>query len=107
CRVARQQVLAYRLRARCLHRRAPWGTKASLELAMLPWVSWFNHHRLLAPTGYIPPAEAEENYYQRLTEKVAVEVSINPSSLHGTRGGSAAVSRMVEKRRHVLASPEA
>lgn len=44
-----------------------------MELATLEWVSWFNHHRLLEPIGYIPPAEAEENYYRQLTEKVAVE----------------------------------
>lgn len=30
----------------------------------LEWVSWFNHHRLLEPIGYIPPAEAEANYYR-------------------------------------------
>jgi putative transposase len=50
-----------------IHRRAPWKTKESLELATLEWVSWFNHHRLLEPIGYIPPAEAEENYYRQLT----------------------------------------
>ncbi len=32
--------------------------------ATLQWVSWFNHHRLLEPIGYIPPAEAEANYYR-------------------------------------------
>lgn len=26
-------------------------------------VDWFNNHRLFAPIGYIPPAEAEANYY--------------------------------------------
>ena len=31
----------------------------AVELATLEWVSWFNHHRLLEPIGYIPPAEAE------------------------------------------------
>jgi transposase InsO family protein len=46
------------------HRRAPWKTKGSLELATLEWVSWFNHHRLLAPIGYMPPAEAEKNYHR-------------------------------------------
>ncbi|MEC5215059.1 putative transposase, partial [Polaromonas sp. CG_9.5] len=49
-----------------IHRRTPWKTKESLELATLEWVSWFNHHRLLEPIGYIPPAEAEENYYRQL-----------------------------------------
>ena len=51
-------------KAELIHRRAPWKTKESLELATLEWVSWFNHHRLLAPIGYIPPAEAEANYYR-------------------------------------------
>ena len=55
-----------------IHRRAPWKTKESLELATLEWVSWFNHHRLLEPIGYIPPAEAEENYYRQLASRAAV-----------------------------------
>ena len=57
-------------KAELIHRRAPWKTKESLELATLEWVSWFNHHRLLGPVGYIPPAEAEANYYQQLTSHV-------------------------------------
>ena len=59
-----------------IHRRAPWKTKESLELATLEWVSWFNHHRLLEPIGYIPPAEAEENYYRQLAEKTESPVSL-------------------------------
>ena len=31
-------------------------------MATLRWVDWFNH-RLRGPIGYIPPAEAEANYY--------------------------------------------
>jgi transposase InsO family protein len=49
-----------------IHRRAPWKSKAAVELATLEWVSWFNHHRLLEPIGYIPPAEAEANYHRQL-----------------------------------------
>ena len=57
-----------------VHRRTPWKTKESLELATLDWVSWFNHHRLLESIGYIPPAEAEENYYRQLaSQTVATE----------------------------------
>jgi putative transposase len=41
-------------KAELIHRRAPWKTKAAVELATLEWVSWFNHHRLLEPIGYIP-----------------------------------------------------
>ena len=62
------------------HRRAPWKTKESLELATLGWVSWFNHHRLLEPIGYIPPAEAEENYYRQLASQAA-----NPGRPDSTR----------------------
>ena len=51
-------------KAELIHGRAPWRTKESVELATLQWVSWFNHHRLLEPIGYIPPAEAEANYYR-------------------------------------------
>ncbi len=50
-----------------IHRRAPWKTAESLELATLEWVTWFNHQRLLEPIGYIPPAEAEDRYYLQLT----------------------------------------
>jgi transposase InsO family protein len=52
-----------------IHRRAPWKTKESVELATLQWVHWFNHVRLLEPIGYIPPAEAEANYWRQLANK--------------------------------------
>jgi transposase InsO family protein len=58
-------------KAELIHRRAPWKTKESVELATLEWVSWFNHHRLLEPIGYIPPAEAEANYYRQLASQAA------------------------------------
>lgn len=53
-------------KAELIHRRAPWKTRESVELATLEWVAWFNHKRLLSSIGYIPPAEAEANYYDRL-----------------------------------------
>lgn len=56
-----------------IHRRGPWRTKAAVELATLEWVSWFNTQRLLAPIGYIAPAEAEANYYQRLAKAKIAE----------------------------------
>jgi putative transposase len=52
-------------KAELIHRRAPWKTRESVELATLEWVAWFNHHRLMEPLGYIPPAEAEANYYRQ------------------------------------------
>lgn len=52
-------------KAELIHRRGPWKTREAVELATLEWVSWFNNHRLLEPIGYIPPAEAEANYWCR------------------------------------------
>ena len=51
-----------------IHRRAPWKTKESVELATLQWVHWFNHIRLLEPIGYIPPVEAEAHYWRQLEQ---------------------------------------
>jgi len=59
-------------KAEVIHRRAPWKTKEAVELATLEWVSWFNHHRLFEPIGYIPPAEAEANYYRCQTEQAVM-----------------------------------
>uniref|UniRef100_UPI001E4F6EFC integrase core domain-containing protein n=1 Tax=Noviherbaspirillum malthae TaxID=1260987 RepID=UPI001E4F6EFC len=56
-------------KAELIHRRAPWKTREAVELATLEWVSWFNHHRLMEPLGYIPPAEAEANYYRQLSSQ--------------------------------------
>ncbi len=50
-----------------IHRRAPWKSREAVELATLTWVSWFNHHRLMAPLDYLPPAEYEANYYRQQT----------------------------------------
>ena len=52
-----------------IHKRAPWKTREAVELATLEWVSWFNNHRLLESIGYIPPAEAEVNYYRQLAKE--------------------------------------
>jgi len=59
-------------KAELIHRRSPWKSKESLELATLAWVSWFNHRRLLEPIGYITPAEAEENYYRQLASQAVI-----------------------------------
>ena len=39
------------------------------------WVSWFNHHRLLEPIGYIPSAEAEANQYRQLASQAPAVVA--------------------------------
>ena len=60
-------------KAELIHRRGPWKSREAVEIATLNWVSWFNHHRLMEGLGYIPPAEAEANYYRQLTEQPASE----------------------------------
>jgi len=57
-------------KAELIHRRAPWKTKESVELATLEWVAWYNNHRLMEPLGYIPPAEAEANYWRQQASHV-------------------------------------
>jgi putative transposase len=48
-----------------IRRRGPWRSLEDVEFATLEWVHWFNHHRLLEPIGYVPPAKFEEAYYSR------------------------------------------
>ncbi len=54
-------------KAEVIHRRR-WPSRADVELATLEWVNWYNHQRLLEPIGNIPPAEAEDRFYQQLSE---------------------------------------
>ena len=50
-----------------IRRRGPWKGIDDVEFATLEWVDWFNHRRLLAPIGYVPPAELETAYYRKET----------------------------------------
>ena len=59
-------------KAEVVHRRNPSKSWESVELATPEWVSWFNHHRLLESIGYIPPVEAEANYYRQLASQAAM-----------------------------------
>ncbi len=43
-----------------------WRTKAQLELAIVEYVSWFNHDRLHGALGDIPPVEFEDLAARRL-----------------------------------------
>ena len=58
-------------KAEVIHRRGPWKTKQAVELATLEWVAWFNHHRLMGPLGYLPPAEFEANYHRHSAGQAA------------------------------------
>ena len=48
-----------------IRRRGPWKGIDQVEYATLEWVDWFNHRRLLAPIGYVPPAEFEAAYQRQ------------------------------------------
>lgn len=56
-------------------------------MATLEWVDWFNHERLLAPLGYVPPAECEAQYSDAQGDHTTVAV-VNLTSLLKTRGDS-------------------
>ena len=71
-------------KAEIIHRRGPWKTREAVELATLEWVSWFNHHRLLEPIGYIPPAEAEANYWR---QQAQASSTTKPAALGSAAGG--------------------
>ena len=59
-------------KAEVILRRGPWRNFEAVEYATLEWVDWFNNRRLLEPSGNMPPAEAEANFYAALeTENMA------------------------------------
>jgi putative transposase len=60
-------------------RRGPWRSIDDVEYAVLEWVDWFNHRRLLEPIGNIPPAEKEDTYYRQNTP--AHPTAVKPPSL--------------------------
>ena len=46
------------------------GHVEAVVLATLEWVNWFNRRHLLAPIGYVPPVECEQQYYRSQTAPV-------------------------------------
>lgn len=48
-----------------IRRRGPWNSIEAVEYAVLQWVDWFNHRRLLEPIGDVPPAKFEQAYYRQ------------------------------------------
>lgn len=47
-----------------IHRRGPWRNLDQVEYAVLEWVDWFNHRRILEPLDYVAPIEYEAAYYR-------------------------------------------
>ena len=42
----------------------PWMGLEAVEYAALEWVAWYHSQRLMAPLGYLPPAEYEARYHR-------------------------------------------
>jgi len=55
-----------------IRRRSSWRNLEEVEWATLEWVDWFNNRRLLSSIGYLPPAEAEANYYAAIESTTKV-----------------------------------
>lgn len=63
-------------KAEVIRQRGPCRSLEDVEFAVLEWVWWFNHHRLLEPLCYLPPIEYEEAFYKR-REGQALEAVLN------------------------------
>jgi len=63
-------------KAEVIHRAGPWRGFEDVEYATLEWVAWFNTQRLLAPLGYLPPAEYEAQYHRHQAAQTAL-VALN------------------------------
>ena len=53
-----------------IRQQGPWRNLDQVEYATLDWVAWFNTQRLLAPLGYLPPAEFEAQHYASVATQV-------------------------------------
>jgi len=52
-------------KAEVIRPNGPWRSLEEVESATLEWVDWFDTRRLLAPLGYLPPAEFEAMHEQQ------------------------------------------
>jgi len=71
-----------------------WRSRSQLELAVVEYVSWFNHERLHESLGDIPPVEFEDLYVRQgstehplLNWKPTKTVSVKPGPAHPRKWG--------------------
>jgi putative transposase len=55
----------------------PWRTRSELELAIVEWVGWYNHHRLHSSLGDVPPSAFEAPRDYAITGTVDLSSSLN------------------------------
>jgi len=58
-------------KAEVIYHLGPWKGLEDVEFATLEWVAWYNSQRLMAPLGYIPPAEYEEQFHRAQADSPA------------------------------------
>jgi putative transposase len=51
-----------------------WRTRSQLELAIVEYIGWFNHHRLHESLGDIPPAETEALYAPQCETNISLNM---------------------------------
>jgi transposase InsO family protein len=51
-----------------------WRTRSQLELAIVEYIGWFNHHRLHESLGDIPPAEIGALYAPRSETNISLNM---------------------------------
>lgn len=66
-------------KAELITMQGPWRNVDDVELATLGWVHWWNHRRLLAPIGNIPPVEFEHHW----TTTQATDHTVNHDAENG------------------------
>lgn len=62
-------------KAEVIYHLGPWRGLEDVEFATLEWVSWYNSQRLMAPLGYVPPAEFEEQYHRAQADTAALALN--------------------------------
>jgi len=60
-------------KAELIRNRGPWRGIDDLEIAVAEYIDWFNHRRLHGEIGYLPPVEAESNFYSRTPTVTVME----------------------------------
>lgn len=50
-------------KAELIYHRGPWDGMPAVRAATARWVAWFNHRRLYARLGYLPPAQYEAAWH--------------------------------------------
>ncbi|GAA1348482.1 putative transposase [Arthrobacter roseus] len=53
-------------KAELIRNKGPWTGINDLEIAVAEYIDWYNHRRLHGEIGYVPPVEAETNFYSNL-----------------------------------------